>query len=56
VSRRSLRSIQLKLIKTVAKMISLFRRTVFERAEVVVPEALFATLLGRIRCLAAALT
>ena len=52
VSHWSLRSVQLKLIKIGARVISHSRRTVFQCAEVAVPEALFADLLGRIRCLA----
>jgi hypothetical protein len=53
VSHWSLQSIQLKLIKIGAKVISHSRRTTFQCAEVAVSEALFATLLDRIRCLAA---
>ena len=56
VSHWSLRSIQLKLIKIGAKVISHARRTIFQMAEVAVPEALFAELLERIRYLAAAPT
>jgi hypothetical protein len=52
VSHWSLRSIQLKLIKIGAKVVKHSRRTVFQCAEVAVPEALFAALLDRIRCLA----
>lgn len=52
VSHWSLRSIQLKLIKIGAKVISHARRTVFQMAEVAVPGELFEDLLGRIRCLA----
>lgn len=53
VSHWSLRSVQLKLIKIGAKVVSHSRRTVFQCAEVAVSEALFAVLLERIRCLAA---
>ena len=53
VSRWSLRSVQLKLIKIGAKVISHSRRTVFQMAEVAVSEGLFAALLERIRSLAA---
>jgi len=53
VSHWSLRSVQLKLIKIGAKVVSHSRRTVFQCAEVAVSEALFADLLERIRCLAA---
>jgi len=53
VSHWSLRSIQLKLIKIGAKVVSHSRRTTFQCADVAVPEALFAALLERIRCLAA---
>ncbi len=52
VSHWSLRSIQLKLIKIGAKVISHSRRTIFQCAEVAVPGELFASLLGRIRSLA----
>jgi hypothetical protein len=52
VSHWSLRSIQLKLIKIGAKVISHSRRTVFQCAEVAVPGELFADLLGRVRSLA----
>ena len=52
VSHWSLRSIQLKLIKIGAKVISHARRTVFQMAEVAVPGELFEELLGRIRSLA----
>jgi hypothetical protein len=48
VSSWSLRSIQLKLIKIGAKVISHSRRTVFQLAEVAVSEALFAKMLARI--------
>ncbi len=52
VSHWSLRSIQLKLIKIGAKVVSHARRTIFQMAEVAVSEGLFAALLERIRCLA----
>jgi len=52
----SLRSIQLKLIKIGAKVISHSRRTIFQMAEVSVSEALFAALLERIHTLADAPT
>ncbi len=52
VSHWSLRSIQLKLIKIGAKVISHSRRTIFQCAEVAVPGELFEDLLGRIRSLA----
>ena len=53
VSHWSLRSVQLKLIKIGAKVVSHSRRIVFQCAEVAVSEVLFADLLDRIRCLAA---
>jgi hypothetical protein len=53
VSHWSLRSVQLKLIKIGAKVVSHSRRTTFQCAEVAVSEALFADLLERIRRLAA---
>jgi Transposase DDE domain group 1 len=53
VSHWSLRSVQLKLIKIGAKVISHARRTIFQMAEVAVSEGLFAALLERIRSLAA---
>jgi hypothetical protein len=56
VSPWSLSSIQLKLIKIGAKVVSHSRRRIFQMAEVAVPEALFAALLERIRCLATAPT
>jgi hypothetical protein len=56
VSHWSLSSIQLKLIKIGAKVISHSRRTIFQCAEVAVSEALFAELLERIHGLAAAPT
>jgi hypothetical protein len=52
VSHWSLRSIQLKLMKIGAKVVSHSRRTTFQCAEVAVPEALFAALLERIGSLA----
>lgn len=52
VSHWSLRSVQLKLIKIGAKVISHSRRTIFQCAEVAVPGELFASLLVRIRSLA----
>jgi hypothetical protein len=52
VSHWSLRSVQLKLIKIGAKVVSHSRRTTFQCAEVAVSEALFADLLDRIRCIA----
>ena len=48
VSAWSLRSIQLKLVKIGAKVISHARRTVFQLAEVAVSEALFTKMLARI--------
>ena len=48
VSHWSLRSIQLKLIKIGAKVISHSRRMVFQLAEVAVSEALFVKILTRI--------
>jgi Transposase DDE domain group 1 len=56
VSHWSLRSVQLKLIKIGAKVVSHSRRTIFQCAEVAVSAALFAALLERIRCLVAAQT
>jgi hypothetical protein len=53
VSHWSLRSVQLKLIKIGARVVSHSRRTIFQCAEVAVPEALFADLLDRIHALAA---
>jgi hypothetical protein len=49
VSLWSLSSIQLKLVKIGAKIISHSRMTVFQCAEVAVPEKLFRTMLSRIR-------
>ena len=49
----SLSSIQLKLIKIGAKIVSHSRRTIFQMAEVAVSEGLFAALPERIRSLAA---
>jgi hypothetical protein len=48
VSAWSLRSIQLKLVKIGAKVISHARRTVFQFAEVAVSKALFVKMLARI--------
>ncbi len=48
VSHWSLSSIQLKLIKIGAKVISHSRMTVFQMAEVAVPEKLFRSMLSRI--------
>jgi hypothetical protein len=56
VSHWSLRSVQLKLIKIGARIVSHARRTVFQMAEVAVPGELFAMLLARIRSLAMAPT
>ena len=53
ISHWSLSSVQLKLIKIGAKVISHSRRTVFQMAEVAVPGELFAEVLARIRSLAA---
>jgi hypothetical protein len=53
VSHWSLRSVQLKLIKIGARIISHARRTIFQMAEVAVPGELFAEVLDRIRSLAA---
>jgi hypothetical protein len=48
VSYWSLSSIQLKLVKIGAKIISHSRMTVFQMAEVAVPEKLFRSMLSRI--------
>jgi len=48
VSHWSLSSIQLKLIKIGAKIISHSRMIVFQMAEVAVPERLFRSMLARI--------
>ena len=56
VSHWSLSSVQLKLLKIGAKVISHARRTVFQMAEVAVPGALFAKIIARIRSLAIAPT
>jgi len=48
VSHRSLSSIQLKLVKIGAKIISHSRMTIFQMAEVAVPEKLFRSMLSRI--------
>jgi len=47
---------RLSCIKIGAKVVSHSRRTTFQMAEVAGPEALFAALLERIRCLAGAPT
>ena len=52
ISHWSLSSVQLKLIKIGAKVISHARRTVFQMAEVTIPGELFAEVLARIRELA----
>jgi len=51
VSHWSLRSVQLKLIKIGARVVSHSRRTIFQCAEVAVSAALFADLLERIHSL-----
>ena len=56
ISHWSLSSVQLKLIKIGAKVVSHSRRTVFQMAEVAVSAELFAGVLARIRYLAAAPT
>ncbi|RJP34903.1 MAG: IS1380 family transposase [Actinobacteria bacterium] len=56
ISHWSLSSVQLKLIKIGAKVVSHARRTVFQMAEVAVPGELFAEVLAHIRSLAAAPT
>jgi len=48
VSHWSLSNIPLKLVKTGAKIISHSRKTVFQCAEVAVPEKLFRSMLSRI--------
>ncbi len=48
VSHWSLTSIQLKLIKIGAKIVSHSRMTIFQMAEVAVPEKLFRSMLSRI--------
>ena len=48
VSHWSLRSIQLKLVKIGAKIVSHSRMTIFQMAEVAVPERLFRSMLSRI--------
>jgi hypothetical protein len=53
VSHWTISSVQFKLIKIGAKVVSHSRRTIFQCAEVAVSEALFANLRERIRCLAA---
>jgi hypothetical protein len=52
VSHWSISSVQLKLVKIGAKVVSHSRRTVFQCAEVAVSAALFASLLKRIHSLA----
>jgi len=56
VSHWTLTSIQLKLIKIGAKIISHSRMTVFQMAEVAVPEKLFRSMLARIHRLGRACT
>ena len=56
ISHWSLTSVQLKLIKIGAKVISHSRRTVFQMAEVAISGELFAEVLVRIRSLTAAFT
>ena len=56
ISQWSLKSVQLKLIKIGARIVSHARRTVFQMAEVAVSAELFAGVLARIRYLAAAPT
>ena len=56
ISHWSLSSVQLKLIKRGAKVVSHARRTVFQMAEVAVPGSLFAEVLSRIGSLAIAPT
>jgi hypothetical protein len=53
VSHWSLRSVQLKLIKIGAKVVSHSRRTIFQMTEVAVSEKMFAALMDRISSLAA---
>jgi hypothetical protein len=53
VSRCSLRSVQLKLIKIGARIVAHARRVVFQMAEVTVSGGLFSEFLARIRQLAA---
>ncbi|MDY6796446.1 MAG: IS1380 family transposase [Actinomycetota bacterium] len=53
ISHWSLSSVQLKLIKIGAKVISHARRTIFQMAEVAIPGELFAEVLARIRGLTA---
>jgi hypothetical protein len=48
ISAWSLRSIQLKLVKIGAKVVSHARRTIFQLAEVAISEALFVKMLARI--------
>jgi hypothetical protein len=54
VQHWSLRSIQVKLIKIGAKVVSHARQVIFQMAEVAVPKELFEQVLGRIRALAPA--
>jgi hypothetical protein len=56
ISHWSLSSVQLKLFKIGAKVVSHARRTIFQMAEVAVPGTLFAEVLARIRSLATAPT
>jgi hypothetical protein len=56
ISHWSLSSVQLKLVKIGAKVISHSRRTVFQMAEVAISGALFAEVLACIRSMAAAPT
>jgi len=56
VSNWSLRSVQLKLVKIGAKVVSHSRRTTFQCAEVAVSEVLFADLLERIHAISGAPT
>jgi hypothetical protein len=44
----SLRSLQIKLIKTGGRVVRHARRIIFQLAEVAIPKELFAALLGRI--------
>jgi len=56
ISHWSLSSVQPKLVKIGAKVISHSRRTVFQMVEVAISGALFAEVLARIRSMAAAPT
>jgi hypothetical protein len=51
VKEWSLQSVQLKLIKTGARLVRHARRLVFQMAEVAVPGDVWAAVLGRISCL-----